>query len=306
MKKLIFNVKKFINIAETYKISFNTFIILFFSICFIRNFLEGLLEYPKIIRANIDIKITLMQIGCLFNLEWITLFLYIIIIIYLLTKTNIIAIFKITLLFFCIIIIVPIIDFFIYYPDGCKIDYLYTLKDYLNALFYFFIPFVDVKVCTGIRIEVFISVILLFFYILIKTQNILKSILSIILLYFLAISSMAFPVFILLIFYPFNANLFDTYVNNFFFTPSFFDSFLNKFSIMIFILLIPALLIIYKVHFKNKKFITLIKNLFSLDSIIIFIIVFSGFISSYGLFNLFFNIFNIIFIYFLFFIYFFY
>ena len=300
MNLLIKKINNLINKLENYKTTQINFIISFFLICFIRNFLEGFLGYSKTIGTNADIKVTIIQMGALFNLEWITLFLYISLIIYFLTKQNILSVFKILLVFFNIIIIVPIIDYFFYFPYGCRIDYLYTINDYVRALLCFFVPFTDVKVCAGIRIEVFFSVIFIFIYIFLKTKDILKSLAGAFVLYFLAVSSMAFPVFILLVFLPFYLNKFNDFVNLFFFTPSFLDSFLNKFSVMIHLLLIPSLLTIYKIYYGNKKLLFLLKNLFSLNTFIVFSAVFWGFISGYGIHNLFSSVFNIFFIFFLF------
>jgi len=296
-------VKKINNIIkslENYRITPFNFFILLLSICFIRNFLEGFIGYSKTIGTNQDIKITITQMGALFNLEWITLYLFIVLLIYFITKTNIISIFKISLVFYNIIIIVPVLDFFIYFPSGCKIDYLYTVSDYISALLYFFVPFKDIKVCSGIRIEVFFSCIFIFMYIFIKTENFMKSLLGALILYFLAISSMAYPVFILLVFLPVYHGQFDNFVNNFFFTPSFLGSFLNKFSIMIVFLLIPLLLITYKIYYKDKKFLFMIKQIFSVDTFIIFFTIFAGFISGYGFSNFFTSLFNIIFLIFIF------
>ena len=247
---------------EGYKISAAAYLAVFLSISFFRNFLEGAMENMHNIGTGATQDTTILQMGVLFNLEWMALFCALALVIHAFTGTNIGRLLRLMLFCFAWIIIVPLIDLAAYYPAGCKIDYLYTAGDYLKALGFFFVPGVDVHVCLGIRLEVFIAFAACWAFVFIKTKSFLKASLSSILLYFLAVSSMAYPVFILLPSMPFIPK-YDALINNFFFGTSYGGEFLRRNSVMIFILLCPLLLWLYRLHAGAVKFMEYIKTLFS-------------------------------------------
>lgn len=278
-KEFFSAIDKYINKLETYDISLHGFVLIFLSISFFRNFLEGAMEITRTIGTSASQDTTILQMGVLFNLEWITLFFALALIINMFSKTNLISLLKLMLFFFALIIVVPFIDLSIYYPAGCTIDYLYTFREYINALLFFFIPSVDVHVCAGIRIEVFAAFIFCWSFVFIKTKNVFKSSGAAVFLYFLAVSSMAYPVFILLPAMPFNEN-FNAFVNNFFFGPSYGGEFLRRNSIMIFILLVPVLFLLYRAYFGQLKFIKFIRKFFNPASLILPASFACGFLSA--------------------------
>ncbi len=247
---------------ESYDITFSGYLAVFFSISFLRNFLEGAMENMHNIGTGATQDTTILQMGVLFNLEWMTLFCALALVLRAFAKTDLVRLLKLMLFCFAWINIVPLIDVFAYHPSGCKIDYLYTLKDYAKALGFFFVPGVDVHICLGIRLEVFAAFAACWAFVFIKTKNFLRSSLASILLYFLAVSSMAYPVFILLPAMPFVPK-YDALINNFFFGASYGGEFLRRNSVMIFILLVPILLCLYRVHAGTKKFTEYIKTFLS-------------------------------------------
>jgi hypothetical protein len=255
--------RRLISYGENYEISASQYLLVFLSVSFLRNFIEGALEATRHIGTGADFETTVMQMGVLFNFEWMTLFCALALVIHFFSKTNIIHLMKMLLFASIFIAIVPFLDFAFYFPSGCKIDYLYTMNDYLKALKYFFIPGADAGVCFGIRVEVFVSFILCGGYVYYKSKNILRSLLSSLSLYFLSVSSMAYPVFILLPFAPFNPGGFDSFVNKFFFQDSSGGDFLRRNSIMIFLLLVPLLALLHAIFYGKKSVKTLLGNIFS-------------------------------------------
>lgn len=265
-----------INRLETYNISPLNYIAVFLSISFFRNFLEGAMEITRTIGTGATQETTILQMGVLFNLEWMTLFAALVLAIQAFTKVNPASLAKLMLFCFIWIIIVPFFDFFIYYPSGCKIDYLYTFQDYMRALLFFFMPYADIKVCAGIRLEVFAAFMFCWAYVFIKTKSALKSLITAVILYFLAVSSMAYPVFILLPAMPFSHD-YNALVNRFFFGDSYGGEFLRRNSVMIFLLLTPLLFILYRIQYGYKKFMEILKRFFSPPALLFASAFFCGF-----------------------------
>ncbi len=257
-------VEKLFSYAENYPITPAAYMAVFLCISFIRNFMEGALEKSRSIGTHpASIDTTFMQMGVLFNLEWITLLAAIALAVRAATGQKIAAVMKVILFFYVWIAIVPFFDFFAYYPSGCSIEYLYTFKDYLNALAFFFVPFKDAGVCAGIRFEVFAAFIFCAAYVFIKTRSLLKSSSAALALYFLAVSSMAFPVFILLPALPFNMPSSDSFIKTFFFGVSYGPDFFGRVSLMIIFLLVPVLTAVLYLHKGAAEFKKTISSLFS-------------------------------------------
>ena len=247
---------------ENYDISILNYLLIFLSISFIRNFLEGAMEISRTVGTGANQATTILQMGVLFNLEWMALFCALALVIHSFTKIEPRQLLKLMLYFFALIIVVPFIDLAAYYPSGCKIDYLYTIAGYMKALVFFFVPFVDVNVCLGIRLEVFAAFFMCLAYVYLKTGNAPKSLAAALLLYFLAVSSMAYPVFILLPAFPFVPQ-FDEFVNRFFFGDSYGGEFLRRNSAMIFILLAPLLILLHRAHLGAVRSVALLKSVFN-------------------------------------------
>ncbi|MFP4466019.1 MAG: hypothetical protein ACLFP1_03110 [Candidatus Goldiibacteriota bacterium] len=193
-----------------------------------------------------------------FNLEWITLLSGIVLVFYVLTKENLLKIFKITLAFYVWIIIVPFIDFIVYFPAGSSIDYSYKIENYTSCLLYFFNFTRDIGIPFGIRFEVLAGTVMAAVYVFLKTYSFFRSFLGALFVYLLAVSSMVYPVFSLLPFYPFTGNEFNSFIQNFYFSNGLIETFTGRISLTILFLLLFFLLIILRVY--DKKF---FRNLFS-------------------------------------------
>lgn len=257
------NASAFIKRCETYDISPISYVVVFLCLSFIRNFLEGALGPAKSAGTNHETASALLQMATLFNLEWITLLLSLGLVISAAAGEKLLSVLKILLLSYSLIIAVPFIDLFMNFPAGCRIDYLYSIKDYSAALAGFFRPNAAVNVCPGIRLEVLFGFILCIAYIYIKTKNWLRAVAGGLALYFLAVSSMAYPVFILAPALPFTGANAGVFIRGFFYSDAYSGGMLNRTAVMIFILLAPVLLTSYALHFGFKQALYLLKKLFS-------------------------------------------
>ena len=269
-----------INFAENYYLTPAGFTVIILTIAFVRDFFEGLLEPPRTMLMASFVRTTLMQMAVLFNLEWLALFICLAVVIKAATGETPVKIIKILLFFYGWIIVVPFFDIFAAFPGGCRIDYVYTVEGYVKALLFFFYPPADVSVCPGIRFEVFAGFILCGSYIFIKTRSILKSASGAFMLYFLSVSSMAFPVFILLPFLPFDPRSFNSLIHAFFFGPALAETFIARVSIMIFFFLAPFLFVLYYMHYGKKEFNRFLPLFFSPTALVYAAAVLSGFIAS--------------------------
>lgn len=209
-------IKKISTRLENMDISLPAWAASFFAVSLIRNFFEGLLEHTRSIGGGATAGDSFSIMFLHYNLEWLALLMVLVLIFYFTTKTPVIKLLKITLAFYSIIIIVPFIDFFAYYPKGSGVLYLFGARDYARCLLYFFAPNINVKVSAGVRIEVFIAVIFSFLYVLEKTRGILRPLAAALLVYFFAVSSMCFPVFSLLPVLPFKGAGADAFISRFF------------------------------------------------------------------------------------------
>jgi hypothetical protein len=102
--------EKFINRAENYPISSAGFTAVFISITFVRDFFEALIEPPHALFSAGALSTTVTQLGVLFNLEWISLFMALTVVLKIMTGEKTASVMKILLLFYSIIIIVPFLD----------------------------------------------------------------------------------------------------------------------------------------------------------------------------------------------------
>ncbi len=242
---------KFINTLESSKIKTGEWLLTFFSAAFIRNFLEGLMEKSHTIGTNDNILTSAKQIFMVYNLEWITLILAVMLTAALFSGEKIIKILKLSVYFVPLIIIVPLIDFAVYFPKGSSIEYIHTSAGYINALLGFFLPWRDIGVSAGVRLEVFVAVILTAVYIYAKKLSLFKSLCGAAAVYFLSVSSMCFPVFFLLPAAAFNPEGFNTLIQNFLNDCPTQPAYLDRISLMILYLLIAYLAAAFYIY--NKK-----------------------------------------------------
>ena len=263
MKKFMLSV---ISRAEKTRLGFFPWILAFLSISFIRNFFEGALESSHTIGVNESAAVSFSRMFIHFNLEWITLFAGLIIILHIAARTPVKTLFNITLFFFAVIIIVPFIDFFFYYPGGSKVEYLYTTEEYVKCLKFFFVPGINVGVSAGVRIEVFLACLFSCSYIWLKTDSGLRAIAGAATIYFCAVSAMCYPVFILLPFYPFYAADFNGFIRSVYRDSVTFSGVAGRDSALTLFLFIPLFIWVLALDSgkKLKKTVPLLINPFEL------------------------------------------
>jgi hypothetical protein len=281
MKKAPGPLSRLVDYAENYTITPAAYIAVFLCVSFVRNFLEGAAESSRALGTSRSLETAITQMGVLFNLEWITLLSAVALAMSAAAKKPVAAVLRITLLFYIWIAVVPVFDFIAYFPSGCSIDYIYTVGGYVNALLYFFVPSMNINVCAGIRFEVFAAFIICASYVYMHTKSIPRAAAGALCVYVLAVSSMAYPVFILLPALAFHTASPDAFIHEFFYGQSMGYGFLEKNSLMIFFLLVPLLAAIYRVHFGKNGFAALLRALFSARCLSIPALFFAGFMAAH-------------------------
>lgn len=249
-------IKKVSDRLENMKLSLPEWAAAFFTVSLLRNFFEGMLESTHSIGGGSGAADSFRIMLLHYNLEWLALLMVLVLIFRLTAKTPVIKLLKITLVFYSIIIVVPFIDFFVYYPKGSRVLYLFTPRDYARCLMYFFAFNVNIKVSAGVRFEVFAAFVISFLYAFSRTKNVLRGALSSVLVYFFAVSSMCFPVFSLLPVLPFKgagANAFITA----FFSPAVLPGYPDCIMIIFLLfILLPSVLYLHDAG-RSKKFLSL-------------------------------------------------
>ena len=175
--------KRFIDSIESAEIGFGWWMICFFSIIAIRNFLEGALEKVKTIGCVADPFMAIVVFFGHYPLLYVSQFLILVIILRFLTKERIEKISK-TVIVFWIIWFPPIFDFIWSGGKGEDLAYAHTFGE----IWHFFVncanPWVSFPAAPpGVRIEFVIASLLAIIYILIKTRNLLKSLAGALLFY---------------------------------------------------------------------------------------------------------------------------
>jgi hypothetical protein len=175
---------------------------------------------------------------------------------------------------------VPFIDFAVYFPEGNKIEYLTTSSGYAHSLASFFIPWKDIGISAGVRLEVLAAVLMVAVYIHLKTGSLLKAAGGSIAVYFFAVSSMCFPVFFLLpaaIVFPLD---FDIIINSFLNDCPVKCTLLNRISLMILFLLTAYTVIAFYLYDKKNVFFLLRNTFFHKLSFVFPVLYLLGFITA--------------------------
>lgn len=133
-----------------------------------------------------------------YYLVFITQALSIIIIFYLITKTDIVKISKFILTLFIFVNVVPLLDLLLSSGNGFDITYMYPLEhnNIFLRLFTFFGEFSGHGVTPGQRIEIALVLLGSFIYFQLKKIKLLKNILSTVLIYLIIFSFSSTPYFI--------------------------------------------------------------------------------------------------------------
>ncbi len=254
---------------ENYKISFLRWLAAFFCVIYLRIFTEIILDYRGTIGLIPDFERSLRHIIVYWNIQWAAMFLILVLVFHLFSKENITKISRITLVFYLWLVVPIIINFFVYHPNSQAVSYIYTAEGYLNALKYFFIPNVDIGVSIGVRLEVMGAVLLSFLYLFIKTSGVVKSFFASLVIYFLAVSSMAYPVFITFPVSVFSKSGTNEFINNFFSAEALPPHRSDKFSILtIFLIIVCAFLLFF--FYNKNSFLKFFKTLFKSTEILVF------------------------------------
>ncbi|QQS61752.1 MAG: UbiA family prenyltransferase [Candidatus Moraniibacteriota bacterium] len=174
MKLIILKLERIISLLENTKISFSLWIGTFLSIIFSRILIENLLGGFS--HREIHFLFSEFSHTFLFFLLSYCVFL---VLLSKTTKTNISATANVLLWGFLIILIPPIIDYFISHGRGLWSFYEFdSLEGLLRGFFTFFGDTPNMGITYGVRIEVILSLFLFFVYVFIKTKDYLRALLT--------------------------------------------------------------------------------------------------------------------------------
>ncbi len=171
------SLKKIINSLENSQIPFIYFILTFIFVISLRNFIE--------LFSDTDTSQISFEEFFHYDISYMVLAMVIIILLYFFIKKDVLKITKIVLPSFLILLIVPIID--LIWSLGKGLNMAYMLPGYhsnlMQRFFTFFGDFSGLGITPGIRIEIIIVLLGVFFYIYINSSRIIKSLLGILFAY---------------------------------------------------------------------------------------------------------------------------
>ena len=168
--KLAVIFKKIIEEIEDSDLPISYFVFTFIFALTLRTFLEFFSD-----RSEIRLPMLLH-----YYFFFVAVGLSVILLVHLLTKENIIKIFKIVSTGFIIIIVTPIVDLLL--SKGAGFDIGYYRGDLVYGFLTFFGKLSD-GISLGMRIEIVLFILLLFFYFRLKNVSIIKSLMGIFLFY---------------------------------------------------------------------------------------------------------------------------
>jgi 4-hydroxybenzoate polyprenyltransferase len=150
--------KKLIAKIETLPLSAGGFFFTFVAIVAVRTCFEFLLEPSRSVTLFDSFFYSLVDYIHIL-LSWLSLFLSVVLWLKVIYKKDIFKIINLVLAGFCVIWIVPLIDFIFY--SGIEISYRYDFSTFWHTFIHLFNPFVSLgHISTGVRIEV--AVVLVF------------------------------------------------------------------------------------------------------------------------------------------------
>jgi 4-hydroxybenzoate polyprenyltransferase len=177
MKKI----RKFIQSCEEARIGFGLWITSALFIIFIRDSIESLVSTRALPLIN---PFHLLHVPVFF----LTMLLSIIILLHFFTKENILKISKLSLIFFAIIIFPVFLDLIFLSVAKTAISYTYVHENVLKTVLNSLNPFFQIPgVPYSLRIEVLIICVLSFLYTFLKTNKVLRSFVSALLVYCLCV-----------------------------------------------------------------------------------------------------------------------
>ncbi|MFC1700953.1 UbiA family prenyltransferase, partial [Patescibacteria group bacterium] len=185
-------IKRLLNFVENAQVTFYSWITAFFSVIFIRIFLENISSktFSGIIGSDIY---TIVH----YYLFYLSVALFFILILSLFIKDHFVHISKVILFGMIITWIPPIIDMIVSRGKGIGMAYLFQLPiDLARNFFLFFGAHKMPGITPGIRIEIFLVLISVFFYTKWKTKDISKSIFVFLISYLVLFFLVSLPSFV--------------------------------------------------------------------------------------------------------------
>ena len=150
-----------------------------------RNILESAFEGSQTLGFSPIAAHSFYMVFVHFSLFYISIFLWLLFVLVLFTKENWVKVAKALLIGMSVIIITPIIDIVISKGSGYKLTYLRDFEQFTEIHKFFDFTRDVFQASWGQRIEILLSLIGGFVYVLIKTKNYLKSIIASIIIYLL-------------------------------------------------------------------------------------------------------------------------
>lgn len=196
MESFLRKIKKHIEELEKKDHTLFHWVILLFSFIFLRNILEGLLEEKHIIGLHENLVISLIDFFLQNSFFFIALYLSLLLLFSLMAKTEIDKVARTLTLYFSIILIVPLIDFFVSRGDGYYLGYPVSADSVLNVFINFFNPAVRLDgISIGLRIEVFLACCVSCLYVFVKSRSLVRTIIVPFFLYIIVLIHGFFPFF---------------------------------------------------------------------------------------------------------------
>ncbi len=172
-------IKKIIAQIEEAKINFGQGLITFFSIVFVRNFLENF-SGPRSDQRLIDFFTNFIH----YPLAYLALFLSIVLVLHLITRVEIVKVLKFGLIGLAVIWLAPILDLIVTWGRGWTIAYQFTgWQNFFFNLFTLGGEFRNPGATLGVRIEVILIIVGLALYTYLKTASLKKAFLALVSVY---------------------------------------------------------------------------------------------------------------------------
>lgn len=177
----LLNASKLIMRLEAFNIRIGQIIASLLAIIFIRNLLENSLEASNSIVLHLSFYLLLCDYVHI-TISWACVFFSIVAIVSVVSRKGIYVTTKMVLFVFPVIIIVPLIDHFIFDPGN--ITYQNSFDTLIFSYFHLFNPNTSISYVTaGVRIEILFAIIGSAFYIYTSTSSIIRSIFGAICVY---------------------------------------------------------------------------------------------------------------------------
>ncbi len=168
--------ESFFAIIKRKDISLNNWFFSFFSIVFIRTFLEYICEYTHRLTPSGNFYHNIVDLAHI-SLSWLCVYLSVTVVLNLFDRSTFVETAKVVLCFFPVIIIVPLLDYFVF--QSGKILYEGSFDNFWYKFIYLFDFMKDMpNITNGVRVELFFVTCSVFTYIYVIRKNIFLSLLS--------------------------------------------------------------------------------------------------------------------------------